>query len=304
MTDVLTTLAALAAAGAAYFLGNWLVLRRRLAAMTTIEKAQERIAADRAHDDKVPRRERIRLWMAAHGYRGDLTIPLVALGFLYLVAGVALRVAGMSSTVAGLGAMPIAALLGYGLLTRHAGKRRAQFNAQLIQALEMLAGQMEAGYGTQRALDMVAPNLADPLRSEFRAALDASQADNDLVGAFERLGERYPSRAFDMFLAALRIDRERGGRLAPALRKAAAIAERQQALISEARSELAQSKQTVVGVGVIVGGAVVFILTRGHAVLWDAYLSPVGLIALPILTVNYLWGMWRCWSMLGDPVKE
>lgn len=281
---------------------GWIVSRRALRHMTAIEKANARIEEAKLKDEKLPRKERLRLWLLRRGYRGDLTPFFAAVTFGYIVIALVMRLIGASDIIAVAVALPVTFAAVLWGLTYLAARRKRIFNQQLMQALTLVAAQVQAGNGAHRALEQVIPSLQDPLRSELSAAMDATVASKDLVRAMKDLEEKYPSRAFSMFIAALEIDQAKGGRLEPALRQAASTLQRDFELSQEAVAEISQTRSEFFSVIAIIGFVCFSMFTSGGETTQAAYFSFVGIVAVGLGLANFALGVWRA-SRIFSNVK-
>lgn len=279
---MLIALVTLAVGAATYFGVSWLVMARQYRSMTRIEQREAIIKEQAKEQDKKPLPDRVRLWLNKNGWNSqDLTPPIALIAFLYLgVTGAAVGI-GLNTFFAPLLALPASVGIVATYLGRNAARRRLAFNRQLFHALQLVAGQIEAGSGAQRALEQITPNLQDPLRSELTATLNKTVASKDLIAAMRELEERYPSRALTIFINALEIDRDKGGSIAPALREAADVLQADFELSAEAKSELATTKAEFYGVIGVIGTIIAFVYAQLDPSTYELYLSPLG-IALQI----------------------
>lgn len=287
--------AALAVAGAAYFTVNWWFARGAWKNATNIQRANARIEEARRRDERGRLRDRLTLALARRGYQGELTPAVIAAGYLYVLCALLLRLVGVGGLVGALGALPVATLAAFGILGQLAARRRRLFRRQLLQALTLLAGQIEAGSGPQRALEQIIPSLQDPLGAELAGVMNATVASKDLVGAMRDLYTRYPSRAFAMFVAALEIDKMQGGSLAPALRQAADILDREFSLGEETRAEISQTRGEFFAMLGILALIAVSMIAGGDETAKAAYRSPLGLIGI---VGGGAWAGLGVWMML------
>lgn len=297
-------IAALAAGGAAYFIARWYVARRSYRDMTAIERANAQIEEDRRREERLGWRDRIREGLGTAGYRGGLTPVFLAGGFIYLAIAAVLTLIGLQALWGALAAVPIAFGGAFGALQSLESRRRKAFNIQLMQALELLAGQLESGSGINRALEQILPSLNDPLRREFEATLDKTVAAMPLVEAMEELAERYPSRAMGMFVAALELDRRQNANLAPAIRQAAAMLRRNFELTSEGRAELAQTKMEFLIVAAIISGIIVMLVFGGDEQTRDLYRGGPGLIVLAVSVALMVAGFVRARNVFREISEE
>jgi Flp pilus assembly protein TadB len=291
----LMIVAALAAGGAVYFSIEWIgsILRRRN--LTYLERTALEVDATAYRDSRTSLKDRLRILVREVGWNNDLFVPLVAITFVYLLVASALRLGGLGPATAPAVALPLAALAVRQIIATLKVRRRRTFNRQLVQALELLAGQMEAGNGVQRALEMLTPTMADPLRSEFEAALEATVASKDLVEALRDVGTRYPSRALNLFIAALDIERNTAGQLGRPVREAANLLRNEFELTAELKAETAQQRMAAWVMVLGIGGISAMLLLGLDR---SAFATPVGLGALGLASANFVFGITRIMGMI------
>lgn len=291
--------AAIAMAGLTYYLVRWAQLRTGYSAMSQLEQRYAEISEVRKTSAKVSRREALRAELRRIGLADDLFPLFAAAAFLYLLVAVPLRFTGLPELVTMLAAIPAAAGAAWvGVLVR-AQRRRGAFNQQLVDLLDLVTGQIQGGVGAERAMMIVAPQMPDPIRTEMTRALAAGQAGKDVIGAMRELRDRYPSRAFDMFIAALEIDRAEGQAIGPALRQASDLLKREFALAGEAKAEIAQTKYEFLAVAGIVVALCGYLVVGGSAETQEAYRSVGGVIALLAAAANVSFGAFRFFRMMS-----
>lgn len=284
-TTLTTLLLALAVGTSAYFLVSYALTKvsYRKVARSRVLMAQMVIAeAEQRRDLKLLDRLTGRIRLA--GWTGGLAPIVTAVGFLYAVCVLLVSLTGINEVVGVVLGIPICIGVVSLVVMRIAFRRQSAFQRQLMPALAMLAAQIETGSGAERALESILPSLEDPLGEELNAAL-AATVTMELVESLKEVEKHYPSRAFTLFLAALEIDRLQGGSLAPALREAASMLERQFELTQEAQAELSQAKSEFYGVIVILSLVALPLLTSGDPTIRSAYFSPTGLTALTFVGI-------------------
>ena len=289
---MLALVATVAAAGAAYFTVRFIQLWRGYSALSQVERRRAEVLATRESTGTVTRLQAIRLEFARLGLGRDLFPLLAAFATSFLVVAAPLSIA-LPVWMALLAAIPGAGAVAWFAVGFNARRRRSAFNRQLIDLLDLTVSQIKGGVGAERALHIVVPQLPNPVREEMAAALAAGQAGKDLVSAMRELGERYPSKAFEMFLAALEIDRAEGHAIAPALDQAAELLKQEFTLAAEANSALAQVKYEFYAVAAIVVGIASYLILGGEKEFREAYSSPMGLIVLALAAGNMGLGFFR-----------
>ncbi|MGZ4639145.1 MAG: type II secretion system F family protein [Actinomycetes bacterium] len=290
---MLVLVSSVLAGGAIFFTMQWLQSHKGLSALSATERRRAEIVAARMAESKIGLRERIRLEFARLGL-GEDRFPLYAAAtVLYLAVSAPLSLLGVPLVAGLLVAIPVSLGAAWGIVAVLARRRRAAFNRQLVDLFDLLVAQIKGGVGAQRGLAMVIPQQASPLREEMGRALAAGSAGGDLVAAMTLLAERYPSRAFTMFLAALEMDRSQGAAIAPAIEQAGDLLKKEFELATEARSKLAQVKYEFYAVAAIVAGIGAYLVLGSGATFHKAYFSPTGAIVLLILGANCATGFFR-----------
>jgi len=290
-SGLITLLLAAAVGASAYFLVSYALTRASYRKVSRIDLAYMAIReaeAKQGFNLKDRLVERLRL----AGWSGGLAPIVTATGFLYAACVVAVSVVGVDQNLAIVVGVPLCIGVVYLVVLRISLKRQLAFQRQLMPALSMLAAQIESGNGAERSLEQILPSLEDPLGEELHNAL-AATVTMDLVAALREVERRYPSRAFMLFLAALEIDQMQGGALAPALREASAMLQRQFELMQEAQAELAQAKMEFYGVLGIVTFIAIPLLTSDDPTVRSAYYSPTGITVLLLVSLLAAGGVWR-----------
>lgn len=109
---------------------------------------------------------------------------------------------------------PLAAKL---LLSVRTSQRRAKFADQLDDTLQLVSGNLRAGYGTVQALDAVARDADEPTKEEFARIVNQTRIGRDLGDALDDTSERMRSDDFMWTAQAIAINRETGGNLSEVL---------------------------------------------------------------------------------------
>jgi tight adherence protein B len=109
---------------------------------------------------------------------------------------------------------PFAGKLVLGFL---AGKRRAKFDAQLGDTLQLLSGGLRAGHSILRAIDAAASESQAPTSEEMRRVITETSLGRDMLAALNDTAERMKNEDFVWISQAIQINREVGGNLADVL---------------------------------------------------------------------------------------
>lgn len=125
----------------------------------------------------------------------------------YILAGVILGIIFFAVT-------PLVAMMSLNVL---AGRRRAKFDEQLGDTLQMLAGGLRAGHSLLRSVDAVAQEAESPTSEEFARLVNETRLGRDLKDSMLDAAKRLRSEDFDWTSQAIEIHREVGGDLAEVL---------------------------------------------------------------------------------------
>lgn len=141
--------------------------------------------------------------------------------FILLIACIAVTagvvgfiLGGVAAGVILLCCTPVAAKLFLNILS---ARRRAQFDAQLGDTLQMLAGGLRAGHSLLRSVDAVAQEAESPTAEEFARLVNETRLGRDLRDSMADAARRLRSEDFDWIGQAIEIHREVGGDLAEVL---------------------------------------------------------------------------------------
>ncbi len=105
-------------------------------------------------------------------------------------------------------------LFGFGYYIKFLQRRRLQqFNAQLVDTLNLVINGLRAGFSLLQALDSVAKEMPPPISEEFRRVVQEVQIGIPMDQALDNLVKRMPSEDLDMVITAMKLQREVGGPL-------------------------------------------------------------------------------------------
>jgi tight adherence protein B len=96
-------------------------------------------------------------------------------------------------------------------------RRRKAFEAQLPDALSLIAGSLSAGHTFLRSIQMMCEESDPPLSEEFRRVVNETQLGDPLVDALERMARRLDIKDLMWVVQAIRIQQTVGGKLADLL---------------------------------------------------------------------------------------
>jgi tight adherence protein B len=211
-------------------------------------------------------------------------------GGMFLVGVLAMILGGF---LVGLSVLIVAALVPPALLNRLGQRRRAAFNKQLPDTLQLLASSLRAGYSLLQGIDAVAEEVDNPSGRELRRVVLETRLGRDMEQALEELAGRMQSQDFDWVVMAIRIQREVGGNLAELLTSVAETMISRERLRREVSALTAEGRLSAIIVGAlpVVIGLAIMVLNPGYLDrLFQDTLGKMMLLGTVILTsVGFVW---------------
>jgi tight adherence protein B len=115
--------------------------------------------------------------------------------------------------VHGLVGVGIGSLLPYAYMKRRLRKRMDRFQEQLSNAIELMTRALQAGHPLSAGFKMVAEEMSDPAREEFRRVFEEQKFGLPFVDTMTALSDRVPLADVRIFVTAVLVQREVGGNL-------------------------------------------------------------------------------------------
>ena len=225
--------------------------------------------------------------------RSDWTISageLVIVSFLLGALGVLVGFAVGSPPLAVLTA--IAGLAGpYVGIRRSISRRKARFESQFPDVLDLMAAGLESGSGISQALELVVAESEDPASDEFGRVLAATRLGTPLVDALTELAERIGSRDLTWTVQAINVASRTGGRLADILRIVAEFMRAREEVRRELRALTAEGRLSAYVLGALPFAVAGFLLIFNPDYLSPLYTTTIGLVmvggTLTLMTVAF-----------------
>lgn len=105
----------------------------------------------------------------------------------------------------------------YGYLLVKEKQFLSKFDEQLPEALDLLARAVRSGHAIASGFELIAGEMEEPIKSEFRATVDEINMGLSLKDAFDNFCVRVPSTDLRFFAIAIMIQKETGGNIAEIL---------------------------------------------------------------------------------------
>jgi tight adherence protein B len=115
------------------------------------------------------------------------------------------------------GAGLLLAITPFMFLKHAAGRRMAKFEEQFPEAIDLIARALRAGHAFTTGLGMVAEEVEEPVRTEFRLLHDRQNYGMPLADALRSMATRVPLLDARFFTTAVLTQRESGGNLSEVL---------------------------------------------------------------------------------------
>ena len=182
-----------------------------------------------------------------------------------------------SSWVFGLVGVVIGPLGAAAFLRYRINKRKRDFEAQLPDALSLIASSLSAGHTFLRAIQMMTEEAEPPLTEEFSRVVSETRLGDPVVDALGRMAVRLQIRDLDWIVQAIRIQQTVGGKLADILHTLADFI--------RARQEVRREVQVLSAEGRVSA----YVLTA---------LAPFLLLVMQVTNPAYLAPMLRGWGLV------
>ncbi|MCO5398540.1 type II secretion system F family protein [Ralstonia soli] len=204
-----------------------------------------------------------------------------------LALGVWLQIPMIIMVLAALAACTLPAL--YIVRRRH--KRLKQLEAQLPDAVDMIARALRAGHSFSSALGMVGQEIKAPMGPEFRITFDEINYGVPLDEALTNLAMRVPVNDLRYFVIAVLIQRESGGNLAEILDTIGKLVRERLKLYDKVRVLSAEGRLSAWILGLLpfcTAGLILLINPGFMKILWE---DPIGVKMICVALFNMVLGI-------------
>lgn len=236
--------------------------------------------------------DRLLLQAGSSGTVSHWLAASVLLALCGLVAGLVLRWPGLVILLV----VMVLALLPLLRLVWRSNKRLHLIEAQLPDAMDLIARALRAGHAFPSALAMVGAEAQEPIAGEFKITSDEIGFGISVDNALSNLASRVPSPDMRYFVMAVIIQRETGGNLAELLGKLAELVRERFKLFAKVRVLAAEGKLSawiLVALPFCVAGVVQILNPKYMAVLFTDAMGIKLVIGALVLMVIGIFAMWR-----------
>ncbi|MGR0158905.1 type II secretion system F family protein [Paenarthrobacter nitroguajacolicus] len=179
------------------------------------------------------------------------------------------------------------------LLSVRTSRRRARFEAQLGDTLQLLSGSMRAGHSLLRAVDAVAQEAQSPTKEEFARIVGEVRLGRDLRDALLEAASRLHSEDFLWATQAIEIHREVGGDLAEVLDHVAETIRERAQIKGQVRALSAEGRLSAYVLIALPTGMFLYLSLFNGTYIQPLFTHPVGWIMLVVAII--LLGLGSFW---------
>jgi tight adherence protein B len=186
-----------------------------------------------------------------------------------------------------------APVVGHLVLGFLASKRRAKFDEQLGDTLQLLSGSLRAGHSILRAIDAAAVESQAPTSEEMRRIVSETSLGRDLLLSLNDTADRMKNEDFVWISQAIQINREVGGNLAEVLDQVGDTIRERSEIKGHIRSLAAEGKFSAYILMTLPLGIVVLLSLVNPGYMSKMYTTPLGWIltvaSVILMTIGGLW---------------
>lgn len=187
----------------------------------------------------------------------------------------------------------LAPFVGHLVLGFLAGKRRAKFDQQLGDTLQLLSGGLRAGHSILRAIDAAAAESQSPTSEEMRRVITETSLGRDLLASLTDTSERMHNEDFVWIAQAIQINREVGGNLAEVLDQVNETIRERSEIKGHIKSLAAEGKFSAYILIAMPFGIVVMLMMVNPGYMNPMFTHPLGWVMMGasavMMTLGSLW---------------
>jgi tight adherence protein B len=222
---------------------------------------------------------------------GEFLAVSTLLGLALAVAAYRLLPAGPPALAGAAAALLVGLWLPRRALRWRLRRRRAQFEAALPEALDIISRSIRAGNGLLTAIDGLIEQMPGPIGDEFGRMRLEIAAGLGLEAALRELDRRVDSQDLHIVVTAFLIQREVGGNLTEILDNVATTMRGRMTLRREMRALTSQQRYGAYVIAAVPPGIVLLITLTNPQFIAPLYASTLGWVALGVAATLELVGV-------------
>jgi tight adherence protein B len=177
-----------------------------------------------------------------------------------------------------IGLAALAALAAYALGASE--RRRHRIEAQALDAMQLLASGLRAGYSVPQAIALVARHSPEPTASEFGLAAQEISVGVQLADAIRRLSKRTANSDYELVAIIVRVQYEVGGNLAQILDSVGNTLRERFDLRRQVNALTAQQRLSSLVLTLLPFGLLLFLFIMDRSFVDPLFTNPVGRLML------------------------
>lgn len=216
---------------------------------------------------------------------------LVSLLIVTVVAGVAIKVFGLSILVGALIGVAAGTSLPHMTISMMIARRIKKFIGQFPEAIDLIVRGLRSGLPVTESIKAVGTEFTDPIGPEFSQIADALKFGKTIEEALMDAAKRLDAPEFKFFVISLSIQQETGGNLAETLENLSDILRkrRQMRLKVKAMSSEARASAMIIGSLPFIMFGIIMLLNRGY--LMTLFTDPRGMMMVGFVLVLMAFGI-------------
>jgi tight adherence protein B len=172
-------------------------------------------------------------------------------------------------------------------------RRRAKFDRQLDDTLQLLSGGLRAGHSLLRSIDAAATEAESPTSEEFARVVAENRLGRDLKDSLVDVAHRMKCEDFDWTAQAIEIHREVGGDLAEVLDHVAETIRERSQIKGQVRALSAEGKLSAYILVALPIGIFLFLQISSPGYTGVLFTNPLGWVmligAVVMLSLGAFW---------------
>jgi tight adherence protein B len=181
-------------------------------------------------------------------------------------------------------------------------KRKKKFQAQLPEALDLMARSLRAGHAFSTGMKLAGDEFDDPLGPEFSATLDEINFGLGVPEALKNLLSRVDCPDLNFFVVSVILQRETGGNLAEIMQNIAHLIRERYKFYGKVRTLAAEGKLSAMVLTLLpfaVAGAL-FMVSKGYII--TLFTEQIGKIMCGVAIVMMIIGAFVMWRIVDIEV--
>jgi tight adherence protein B len=152
-------------------------------------------------------------------------------------------------------AIPLGAFAGLGIphfvVSKLIQRRINLFTSRFPDAIDLMVRGLRSGLPISETVGIVANEIQDPVKTEFRAVADKMKIGRTMEAALQECSDRLNTAEFQFFVISLAIQRETGGNLAETLSNLSEVLRKRAAMKLKIRAMSSESKASAYIIGAL-----------------------------------------------------